>query len=131
MDGPLTTVLALSLAAAPPLPTVVPSAGPASAPPSQPDRQRARRPGWGCEESPKECRAISIAGIVLTTLGVAAIGTGAGLLAKPNQSIPGEPAFERAYRPAGGVAITAGAVVTLGGILMLVSGRLRARRARR
>ena len=137
MNGFISALLAVSMAAAPPVSGSATAVGsspvstPARPADPTPDRRRPRRPGWACEAAAKECRAISIAGIVLTTLGVAAIGTGIGLTVRPNESIAGEPAFERSYAPAGAATIGAGAVVAIGGILMLVSGRIRARRARR
>ncbi len=80
-----------------------------------------------CRDS-RRCRGMTIAGIVTSTLGLAALGTGIGLLVAPDSPIPDEPAYVTSTRPAGLVSVTIGAGVTLTAALMLVAARQAYRR---
>jgi hypothetical protein len=88
----------------------------ATPPPAAP----VKRDKLGCGGS-KPCRSMTIAGIVVGTLGVAATGTGIGLLVKRDEVIPESPAFVTSTRPAGLVTVTLGAGMTLTAVLMLVA----------
>jgi hypothetical protein len=74
----------------------------------------------GCDGS-KSCRRMTVAGIVVGTLGLATVGTGIGLRVKQDEVIPETPTFVTSTRPAGVVALTIGAGVTLTAALMLVA----------
>jgi hypothetical protein len=74
----------------------------------------------GCDRS-KSCRRMTVAGIVVGTVGLAALGTGIGLLVKPDEVIPESPTFVKSTRPPGVVTVTIGAGVTLTAVLMLVA----------
>ncbi|MFO7565719.1 MAG: hypothetical protein R6X02_23960 [Enhygromyxa sp.] len=87
------------------------------APAEQPPVTRDR---LGCEQS-KSCRRMTVAGIVVGTFGLAAVGTGIGLLVKRDEVIPESPTFVTSTRPAGVVIVTLGAGVTLTAVLMLVA----------
>ncbi|HLT40811.1 MAG TPA: hypothetical protein VK034_31255 [Enhygromyxa sp.] len=74
----------------------------------------------GCDGS-KPCRRMTVAGIVIGTLGLAAVGTGIGLLVKRDEVLPAAPTYVTSTRPAGLVALTIGAGVSLTAVLMLVA----------
>jgi hypothetical protein len=74
----------------------------------------------GCDGS-KSCRRMTVVGIVVGTLGLAAVGTGIGLLVKRDEVIPESPIFVTSTRPAGVVTVTLGAGVSLTAVLMLVA----------
>lgn len=99
----------------PPPPTIEPDeeAEQAAPPPVVRDR-------LGCDGS-KSCRRMTVAGIVVGTLGLAAVGTGIGLRVKKDEVMPESPAFVTSTHPAGVVALTIGAGVTLTAVLMLVA----------
>lgn len=96
----------------PPPPTV---SEPPAAPPPTVERDR-----LGCDGSPS-CQRMTIVGIVVGTLGLAAVGTGIGLLVNEDEVIPESPTFVTSTRPAGVVTVTIGAGVTLTSVLMLVA----------
>lgn len=101
----------------------------AAAPPPQPEPEPAplaavpTTKGKSCFHERGQCRQLSILGIVFGTVGLASIGTGIGLLQKPNESIDDEPAYEISYEPPGVVAIGMGIGVLVTGILMIVAGQ--------
>jgi hypothetical protein len=64
---------------------------------------------------------MSAAGIVVGILGVAAVGTGIGLVVKRDEVIPESPTFVTSTRPAGTVTLTIGVGITLTAVLMLVA----------
>gem|GEM_PF-3818017 len=89
-----------------------------------PDRATSAGPA-ACGSGKHACRNLMIAGLVLGTLGLAAVGTGAGLVATPNKAIPGEPAYEISYEPPGVVLMGMGIGMLGTAILMLIAGRKR------
>lgn len=101
-------------AAEPPAPTIS-EAPEVSVPPPTVERDR-----LGCDGSPS-CQRMTVVGIVVGTLGLAAVGTGVGLLVKEDEVIPESPTFITSTRPAGVVTVTLGAGVTLTAVLMLVA----------
>lgn len=65
------------------------------------------------------CRPRIIGGSVSLGLGIAALGAGVALTIPKSTRVPGEPAYERAYLPAGLVLIGAALqLVTMGGMLI-------------
>ncbi|MFV8753463.1 hypothetical protein ACNOYE_23170 [Nannocystaceae bacterium ST9] len=96
----------------PPPPLVV-ADSPAPSPPAEPPSCLADR----------RCRGMRIAGVVVGVVGLAAVGTGIGLVARPDQVIPETPAFVTSTRPPGLVALTIGVGVTLTAVLVLVASR--------
>ena len=80
----------------------------------------APRDRLGCAGS-KPCRRMSIAGIMVGTIGLTAVGAGIGLLLTPDKVLPEAPAFVMSTRPAGLVSLTVGAGVALTAVLMLVA----------
>lgn len=100
----------------PPPPTVEPGE------PGEPEPIAAPivRDKLGCDGS-KPCRRMTVAGIVIGTLGVAAVGTGIGLLVQRDEVLPEAPTYVTSTRPAGLVVVTLGSGVTLTAVLMLVA----------
>jgi hypothetical protein len=81
------------------------------------------RPTGPCLRTPGQCRRLTITGSIFGALAAAAIGTGVGLVVKPDQEIPDQPAFLESYEPAGVVLIGMGVGVLLTGVLMIIAGR--------
>ncbi len=97
----------------PPTPTVEePESAPLAAP--------VVRDRLGCNGN-KSCRKMSVAGIVVGTIGLAAVGTGIGLVVKRDEVIPESPTYVTSTHPAGTVTLTIGAGVTLTAVLMLIA----------
>ncbi|HVI01779.1 MAG TPA: hypothetical protein VM869_23855, partial [Enhygromyxa sp.] len=97
----------------PPPPTIeAPEVEPAAAP--------VVRDKLGCHGS-KSCRRMTVAGMVVGTLGLAAVGTGIGLRVNKDEVIPESPTFVTSTHPAGVVTLTIGVGVTLTAVLMLVA----------
>lgn len=71
----------------------------------------------------RRCRGMRIAGIAVGVVGLAAVGTGIGLVARNDRVIPETPAFVTSTRPPGLVALTIGVGVTLTAVLVLVASR--------
>lgn len=71
----------------------------------------------------RRCRGMRIAGIATGVIGLAAIGTGIGLVARNDRVIAETPAFVTSTRPPGLVALTIGVGVTLTAVLVLVASR--------
>lgn len=92
-----------------------PAAAPAPAAPAPSSKSCFRRRG--------QCRQLSILGIVFGTVGLASIGTGIGLMQKPNEAIADDPAYEISYEPPGVVAIGMGVGVLVTGVLMIIAGQ--------
>lgn len=82
------------------------------------DEEPPVRDRLGCNGS-KSCRKMSIAGIVVGSLGLAAVGVGIGLLVRPDEVLVDQPIFVKSTHPAGLVAVTIGAGVALTSALML------------
>lgn len=127
-----------------PLPDIAPDPEPLPAPETQPEPEPApaaqpvppasddralaastsdtpaptRRDRLGCDGS-RSCRNMSIAGIVVGSLGLIAIGSGIGLLVRPDQVVPEQPIFVNSTHPPGLVAVTIGTGVVLTSALML------------
>jgi hypothetical protein len=78
----------------------------------------ARRDRLGCAGS-RSCRRMSIAGIVVGSLGLVAVGVGVGLLVNPDEVVPEQPIYVNTTRPPGLVAVTIGTGVVLTSALML------------
>lgn len=74
----------------------------------------------GCDGS-KRCRRMTVAGIVVGTLGVIGVGAGIGLLVNRDKVIPEAPVFVTSTRPAGLVMLTVSSGVAFTAILMLVA----------
>ena len=72
-----------------------------------------------------------MAGIVTAGLGVAALGTGIGLMQAPEYADPDEPIYNRSLRPPGVVMVAVGAVTTVTGVLMIVAGHASHGKAKR
>ena len=62
---------------------------------------------------------MSIAGIVVGSLGLIAVGAGIGLLVRPDEVVPEQPIFVNTTHPPGLVAVTIGTGVVLTSALML------------
>jgi outer membrane biosynthesis protein TonB len=113
-----------------PEPEVEPEPAPAPEPPppaveptevsTSPDPAPVVRDKLGCNGS-KSCRRMTVAGIVVGTIGLGSVGTGIGLLVKKDVVIPESPAFVTSTHPAGIVTLTVGIGVTLTAVLMLVA----------
>ena len=109
-----------------PEPEVTTPAAPEPEPPpptieqAEPEPAPAVRDRLGCKGS-KACTKMSIAGIVVGTFGLAAVGTGIGLVVKRDEVIPESPTYVTSTRPAGTVTLTIGAGITLTAVLMLVA----------
>lgn len=69
------------------------------------------------------CYRMTVTGIVLGSLGLVGVGTGAGLLARPDVINPELPIYMTSSRPAGLVTLTVSAGVTVTAILMIVAAR--------
>jgi hypothetical protein len=78
----------------------------------------ARRDRLGCDGS-RSCRRMSVAGIVVGSLGLIAVGSGVGLLVRPDEVLPEQPIFVNSTHPPGLVAVTIGTGVVLTAALML------------
>lgn len=74
----------------------------------------------GCDDS-KRCRRMTIAGIVVGTLGFGGVGAGIGLLINRDQVVPETPVFVISTRPAGLVMLTVSSGVAFTAVLMLVA----------
>jgi outer membrane biosynthesis protein TonB len=72
----------------------------------------------GCNGS-KPCRKMSVAGIVVGSLGLVSIGVGVGLLVRPDEVVPESPTFVKSTHPPGLVAVTIGTGIALTSALML------------
>jgi hypothetical protein len=113
--APETVTETVTETASPPAPTLTSTDDPPEPLAVAPTRDR-----LGCAGKPA-CRRMTIAGIVVGTLGLAAVGTGIGLLVTPDEVIPERPTFVTSTRPAGLVTLTLGAGVTLTAVLMLIA----------
>ena len=71
----------------------------------------------------RRCRAMRISGISVGVLGLAAIGTGVGLVLAPDRVLVATPAYVTSTRPPGLVTLTLGVGVTLTAVLVLVASR--------
>jgi hypothetical protein len=71
----------------------------------------------------RRCRGMRIAGISVGVLGLAAVGTGLGLITRDDRVIPETPAFVTSTRPPGLVVLTLGVGVTLTAALVLIASR--------
>ena len=71
----------------------------------------------------RRCRAMRISGISVGVLGLAAIGTGVGLVLAPDRVLVDTPAYVTSTRPPGLVTLTLGVGVTLTAVLVLVASR--------
>lgn len=71
----------------------------------------------------RRCRGMRIAGISVGVLGLAAVGSGIGLITQPDHVIADMPAFVTSTRPPGLVVLTLGVGVTLTAALVLVASR--------
>lgn len=80
-------------------------------------------PASRCWEPRSQCRTLSITGIVAGALGIAAVGVGAGLMARPDKELPNMPAFQESTRPVGVVALGMGIGVVVTSMLMILAGR--------
>jgi hypothetical protein len=79
-----------------------------------------KRDRLGCDGS-KPCRRMTIAGIVVGSLGLVGVGTGIGLLLNDDQVIPESPIHVTSTHPPGLVTLTISAGVTLTSVLMLIA----------
>jgi hypothetical protein len=104
--------------ASPPPPTL--TAAPDSSAAADPIPAPLVRDRLGCDGK-QTCRRMTVAGIVVGSLGLAALGTGIGLVVKPDEIVPERPTFVTSTRPAGLVTLTLGAGVTLTAVLMLIA----------
>jgi hypothetical protein len=71
----------------------------------------------------RRCRGMRIAGIAVGVVGLAAVGTGVGLVARNDRVVEDAPAFVTSTRPPGLVTLTIGVGVTLTAVLVLVASR--------
>jgi hypothetical protein len=111
-----------------PEPEPTPEPSPEPVPPPGDDRALAestttapspvQRDRLGCDGS-RSCRRMSIAGIVVGSLGLIAIGSGIGLLVRPDEVVAEQPIFVKTSHPPGLVAVTIGTGVVLTSALML------------
>jgi hypothetical protein len=76
----------------------------------------------------RRCAGMRIGGGLVGGLGLAAVGTGIGLLVRPDEVIPERPAFVTSTHPAGLATLTLGVGVTLTAVLILVASRSTERR---
>ena len=81
------------------------------------------RPQRECWTTKSQCRQLSITGIILGSLGLAATATGTALVLLPPKAIEDEPAYEMSTQPPGVVAIGMGIGVLITGVLMIVAGQ--------
>lgn len=104
--------------AEPPAPAV--AIAPTEATTPAPEPAPARRDRLGCDGS-KSCRRMSIAGIVVGSLGLIGVGVGAGLLAKPDEVVAELPIFVTSTHPPGLVSVTICSGLVLTSVLMVVA----------
>jgi hypothetical protein len=71
----------------------------------------------------RRCRGMRIAGIAVGIVGLAAVGTGIGLIARDDRVLADSPAFVSSTRPPGLVTLTIGVGVSLTAVLVLVASR--------
>ena len=112
----------------PAAPTTTPTTT-TSAPPPKIDRAdvlpgEPADPSAGCWATKGQCRQLTITGIVLTSLGAASVIAGGALYAIPNKPYPGQPAFEKSYRPVGVMMMAMGVGIVVTGALMIIAGKL-------
>ena len=74
----------------------------------------------GCDGR-KKCRNMSIAGIVVGSVGLVATGVGVGLLVNRDEVVPESPTFVKTTHPPGLIAVTVGSGVLVMAALMLGS----------
>jgi hypothetical protein len=101
-----------------PEPVVPPAADEQALVESTPIPLPTRRDRLGCDGS-TSCRKMSIAGIVVGSLGLISVGAGIGLLVNRDEVVPEQPIFVSTTRPPGLVAVTIGTGVVLTSALML------------
>jgi hypothetical protein len=101
-------------------PTPVEVAEPIVIAPEQPDAAPVTK--VRCMADPR-CRGMRITGVVVGTLGLAAAGTGIGLIVRTDRVLPDTPAFVTSTRPAGQVSLVIGVGVTVAAVLILVASR--------
>ena len=107
-----------------PEPEPTPETAPEPPPPSDDQALAAsieespKRDRLGCNGS-KQCRNMSIVGIVVGTLGLTATGVGIGLLVNRDEVVPESPTLVRTTHPPGLIAVTIGTGVIVTAALML------------
>lgn len=116
-------ITAVERPVAPPPPVVEP---PIPAPPVIIQPATSPEPPARCMAD-RRCRGMRIAGIAVGVVGLAAVGTGVGLVARNDRVIEEAPAFVTSTRPPGLVTLTIGVGVTLTAVLVLVASRSAAR----
>lgn len=77
-----------------------------------------------CLPARGRCWKLSVAGIALASVGVAALGTGIGFMQAPQYPVPEEPIYNRSLRPPGVAMVTVGAVSLVTGAAMIVVGHV-------
>jgi hypothetical protein len=96
-----------------PPPPTVPASEPVDAPPQPTSLDRCKKNGRDV------CRAKIIGGAVLTAIGVAAFGVGAGLASISRQTIDDDPSFYRTYQPAGSILVGGGVAFVVTGAFLI------------
>lgn len=71
----------------------------------------------------KPCRNMTVAGIVLGSLALVGVGTGAGLMVRPNRVLEDQPTLVHSTRPAGLVTVTISSALTVTAVLMIIAAR--------
>lgn len=96
----------------PPAPSVEPEPEPEPVP--------VTRDRLGCDGS-KSCRRMTVAGIVVGSLGLVGVGVGIGLLVNDDRVVPEQPIYVNSTHPPGLVAVTICSGLALTSVLMLVA----------
>jgi hypothetical protein len=120
------------------VPTTAHAAPAAGAPPPRlPASARADAPTMTlamdrCRQGRRDlCKERRISGAVLTAAGAAVLVAGIALMPFDNQTIDDEPAYQRAYRPAGVVMMGGGLLSLVTGIVLLADAAQRKRKSPR
>jgi hypothetical protein len=79
-------------------------------------------PQQRCLPERGRCWRLNVAGIVLASVGVAALGTGVGFMQAPEFPVPEEPIYNRSLRSPGVVMVGIGAVTVVTGVMLVVAG---------
>ncbi len=80
-------------------------------------------PTGTCWHTQSQCRSLSITGVVTGALGLAGVGTGIGLLLRPDEPMADMPAFQHSTKPPGVVILGMGIGVVVTGALMILAGQ--------
>lgn len=88
-------------------------------------------PSAPCLRARGRCRPAMIAGIALSSIGAAVLGTGVGFQFVPDYADTSSPIHDRSLGPPGVVLVAVGATTLATGVAAIVSGQVMHRRERR